>query len=119
MNLSPRQRFWLKVVLAVTAPVWFTAAIPLVFLWMLGVLLWEMATDLVSGISPECNEADQYAADDVPHPFADEDALQGHVTAPAGAQDFQVVYDEAGGESGWSVAPRNSEYNPVNQHTGD
>lgn len=46
---------------------------------------------------------DEYAADDVPHPFGDPDALTGNITSPIGAQSLQP-YDEVGGESGWSQA---------------
>ena len=34
---------------------------------------------------------DEYAADDVPHPFADPDALTGNVTTPAGAHSFEAI----------------------------
>lgn len=35
--------------------------------------------------------ADEYAADDVPHPYSDPDALQGHITTPVGAQSFEAI----------------------------
>lgn len=35
--------------------------------------------------------ADEYAADDVPHPFGDPDALTGNITSPIGAHSFQAI----------------------------
>lgn len=63
---------------------------------------------------------DQYAADDVPHPFGDPDALTGNITAPITAQSFRAI-KEAHEDSPQAMNQREESkpYNPVNQHTGD
>lgn len=43
----PRLRFALKVVLAVTAPVWGLALIPVVFVGSIGWCFWLAASDIV------------------------------------------------------------------------
>lgn len=47
--MTARQKFWLKVVLAVTFPAWCIPAMIAGAVYLIVVLVWQMASDLVDG----------------------------------------------------------------------
>lgn len=51
----------------------------------------EVSRGLSGWINNTARQPDEYAADDVPHPFQDEGALTGNVVTPAGAQSGEVL----------------------------
>lgn len=85
------------------------------------------------------SDPDEYAADDVPHPFGGPDALTGNITSPIGAHSFEAIKEahedssqaigevphRADAEAGQYVSAainRAKDWrgpNPVNQQTGD
>lgn len=47
--MTTRQKFWLKVVLAVTFPAWCIPAVVVCAVWLVGLVVWEMVSDVVDG----------------------------------------------------------------------
>ena len=47
--MTTRQKFWLKVLLAVTFPAWCIPAMMAGAVYLVGLCMWEMASDIVDG----------------------------------------------------------------------